>query len=51
MSRSLIKQITKAYDYQSSIDSLRNQPFQMPFRLGKSDAGIYDGALLSGDNE
>ena len=30
MSRSLIKQITKAYDYQSSIESLRNQPFQMP---------------------
>ena len=33
MSRSLIKQITKAYDYQSSIDSLRNQPFQMPLDL------------------
>ena len=33
MSRSLIKQITKAYDYQSSIESLRNQPFQMPLDL------------------
>lgn len=33
MSRSLIKQITKAYDYQSSIESLRNKPFQMPLDL------------------
>lgn len=33
MSRSLIKQITQAYDYQSSIESLRNQPFQMPLDL------------------
>ena len=33
MSRSLIKQIRKAYDYQSSIESLRNQPFRMPLDL------------------
>lgn len=33
MSRNLIKQITKAYDYQSSIESLRNKPFQMPLHL------------------
>ena len=33
MSRNLIKQITKAYDYQSSIEALRNQPFQMPLDL------------------
>jgi len=33
MSRSLIKQITKAYDYQSGVESLRNQPFQMPLDL------------------
>ena len=33
MSRSLIKQITEAYDYQASIDALRNQPFQMPLDL------------------
>lgn len=33
MSRNLIKQITKAYDYQTSIESLRNQPFQMPLDL------------------
>lgn len=33
MSRNLIKQITTAYDYQSSIDSLRNKPFQMPLDL------------------
>lgn len=33
MSRSLFKQITKAYDYQSSIESLRNEPFQMPLDL------------------
>ena len=33
MSRNLIKQITTAYDYQSSIESLRNKPFQMPLDL------------------
>jgi len=33
MSRSLIKQITQAYDYQSSIEALRDKPFQMPLDL------------------
>lgn len=33
MSRNLIKQITKAYDYQQSIATLRNEPFQMPLDL------------------
>lgn len=33
MSRNLIKQITKAYDYQSSIAALRDEPFQMPLDL------------------
>lgn len=33
MSRSLIQQITKAYDYQSSIDALRYEPFRMPLDL------------------
>lgn len=33
MGRKLIDQIRKAYDYQSSIESLRNQPFQMPLDL------------------
>ena len=33
MSRSLIKQITKAYDYQERLDALRNKPFQMPLEL------------------
>ncbi len=33
MSRKLIKQITKAYDYQSSIEALRGEPFQMPLDL------------------
>ena len=33
MSRKLIQQITKAYDYQSRIEALRNQPFQMPLDL------------------
>lgn len=33
MSRNLIKQITKAYDYQSSIEALRDEPFQMPLDL------------------
>lgn len=33
MSRNLIKQITKAYDYQTSIESLRDKPFQMPLDL------------------
>ena len=33
MSRNLIKQITKAYDYQTSIAALRDEPFQMPLDL------------------
>ena len=33
MSRNLIKQITKAYDYQTSIAALRDKPFQMPLDL------------------
>lgn len=33
MGRSLLKQITKAYDYQSQLDSLRDKPFQMPLDL------------------
>ena len=33
MSRNLIKQITSAYDYQASIEGLRNKPFQMPLDL------------------
>lgn len=33
MSRSLIKQIVKAYDHQSQIEALRNEPFQMPLDL------------------
>lgn len=33
MSRNLIKQITKSYDYQSSIEALRDKPFQMPLDL------------------
>ena len=33
MSRNLIKQITKAYDYQTSIAVLRDEPFQMPLDL------------------
>ncbi len=33
MSRSLIRQITKAYDYQKSVEALRNKPFQMPLDL------------------
>ena len=30
MSRSLIEQITKAYNYQASTETLRDKPFQMP---------------------
>ena len=33
MSRNLIKQITRAYDYQTSIAALRDEPFQMPLDL------------------
>lgn len=33
MSRNLIKQITKAYDYQTSKAALRDEPFQMPLDL------------------
>lgn len=33
MSRNLIKQIIEAYNYQASIEALRNQPFQMPLDL------------------
>lgn len=33
MSSKLINQITKAYDYQSKIEALRNEPFQMPLDL------------------
>ncbi len=33
MSRNLIKQITRAYDYQTSIAVLRDEPFQMPLDL------------------
>ena len=33
MSRNLIKQITKAYDYQTSIAALRDESFQMPLDL------------------
>lgn len=33
MSRNLIKQITRAYDYQTSKAALRDEPFQMPLDL------------------
>lgn len=33
MSRNLVKQITRAYDYQTSIAALRDKPFQMPLDL------------------
>lgn len=33
MSRNVIEQITKAFDYQSTLEALRNQPFQMPLDL------------------
>lgn len=33
MSRNLIKQITRAYDYQTSIAALSDEPFQMPLDL------------------
>lgn len=33
MSRSLIKQIIKAYNHQESIEALRDKPFQMPLDL------------------
>ncbi|WP_448779839.1 ATP-binding protein [Bacteroides congonensis] len=33
MGRNLISQITKAYDYQKQIETLRNEPFQLPLDL------------------
>ena len=33
MSRKLIEQIRSAYDHQTQIEALRNEPFQMPLDL------------------